>query len=116
MSEYYVFKEISSAEDNPFCTRKLSKLSFQISDLCRHLISNLLSDWQNTTRNRSYHIQAHLNEQDMANHEVKKAAFLAIKQEADNTKAIEKAARGAQEAAEEAEEKAMEAKAEAFYQ
>ena len=55
-------------------------------------------------------------QQKIAEHEVKKAALLAIKQEAENRNASEKAAREAQEAAQEAEEKAKEAKAVAFCQ
>ena len=52
----------------------------------------------------------------IAEHEIKKAALFAIKQEVEDRKASEKAAREAQEAAQEAEEKANEAKAVAFYQ
>ena len=55
-------------------------------------------------------------QQKSAEHEIKRAASFAIKQEAENRKASEKAAREAQEAAQEAEEKANEAKAVAFYQ
>ena len=55
-------------------------------------------------------------QQKIAEHEIKKAALRSIKQEVEDRKASEKAAREAQEAAQEAEEKAKEAKAVAFYQ
>ena len=89
---------------------------FHIISLCRNRSPELVADLQNTKRKLSsileklmtrqpYEIPKDFIRQIFPGYEVKKAAFLAIKQEAE-----------AQEAAEEAEEKAKEAKAVAIYQ
>ena len=108
------------------CGLPCCSLTSQVSFLCRSLDFEQVANFQNTRQDSSTLVE-HLPDgacdipeqviqSSITEHEVKKAALLAIKQEAENRKASEQAARGAQEAAEEAEEKAMEAKAVAFYQ